>query len=73
MTVDIDLLRLKISESGMTIPDFSAAIGINPSTFYRKIDAGGLKFTVGQMHETSAILKLSKKESCDIFLSDISQ
>lgn len=70
MIVDINLLREKISHKRMSIPEFSEAIGIDPSTFYRKIEAGGLSFTVGQMHKTSEILSLTKKESCAIFLAE---
>ena len=39
MTVNTELLRRKIEDSGMTITSFSAAIEMDPSTFYRKIDS----------------------------------
>ena len=68
MTVNTELLRKKIEDSGMTISSFSAAIDMDPSTFYRKIDGGGCKFTIGQMHKAVAVLNLEKAEAVQIFL-----
>ncbi|PWM62198.1 MAG: phage repressor protein [Clostridia bacterium] len=73
MTVNTELLRRKIEDSGMTITSFSAAIEMDPSTFYRKIDSGGCKFTIGQMHKAVAVLKLKKAEAVQIFLGENSQ
>ncbi len=73
MTVNTELLRRKIEESGMSVTSFSAAIEMDPSTFYRKIDSGGCKFTIGQMHKTVAVLKLKKAEAVQIFLGENSQ
>lgn len=70
MFVNTNLLRQKIANSGLTIAEFSQKIGINPSTFYRKLDSGGIKFTVGQMHQTASILGLNKKEAIEIFLGE---
>ena len=73
MFVNIKLLRQKIEEQGLTIGEFSNEIGINPSTFYRKVDNGGYKFTIGQMHKSVAVLDLNKQEAIDIFLNGNSQ
>lgn len=73
MFVNIKLLRQKIGEKGLTIGEFSNEIGIDSSTFYRKVDAGGYKFTIGQMHKTVDTLNLNKQEAIDIFLQENSQ
>lgn len=73
MVVNVQLLREKIERTGMTVEKFSTAIGINPSTFYRKIEDGGHKFTVGQMHRTVEVLGLKQCEAVKIFLNVDSQ
>ena len=70
MFVNIKLLRQKIGEKGLTIGEFSNEIGIDSSTFYRKVNAGGYKFTIGQMHKTVDTLNLNKQEAIDIFLQE---
>ena len=43
-------------------------IGVDPSTFYRKLKAEGINFTVGQMHKIVEVLHLSREEAASIFL-----
>lgn len=73
MFVNTKLLRQKIANSGLTITEFSQKIGIDSSTFYRKLDSEGQKFTVGQMHQAVAVLGLNKKEAVEIFLGENSR
>ena len=73
MDINIPLLREKITEKKLTISEFADAIGMNPSTFYRKIEDGGCKFTVGQMHRTVEVLHLNRHEAVSIFLQSNSQ
>lgn len=73
MVVDIKLLRQKIAKKGYSISEFAKQIKMDPSTFYRKMESEGLKFSVGQMHLASNILELTKEEACAIFLSENSQ
>ena len=68
MKVNLELLEMKISDRGMTIEKFSEKIGINPSTYYRKKERGGLTFSVGQMHDIVNVLNFSMKDAKIIFL-----
>lgn len=68
MDINIKALRDEIDKKQMSIQQFSRIIGINPSTFYRKVEKGGEGFTVGQMHKIGEALGLSNKELANIFL-----
>ena len=66
-------LRGKIVEKGMSQEMIAKQIGIDQSTFYRKMKADGLTFSVGEMHKIVKILDLNKTEATEIFLAEISQ
>lgn len=68
MTASMNRLRGVIRERGLTQQEVSEKIGIDPSTFYRKLASGGLAFTVGEMHQLADILQLTPEESAQIFL-----
>jgi transcriptional regulator with XRE-family HTH domain len=65
---DMAKLRGKIKEKSLTQEEVAVKIGIDGSTFSRKMKADGLTFTVGQMHKMVDILGLSKQEAIQIFL-----
>lgn len=69
MTVDVDSLKAKIREKGLTVAVFARETGMNPSTFYRKLATNGLDFTVGQMHKAVEVLSLTKNDAVLIFLA----
>lgn len=69
MQVDLAKLRERINLNGISIQDFSKEIGMNPSTFYRKMNSDGVRFTVGQMHKTVEVLSLTNNEAVQIFLA----
>jgi len=73
VVIDTKTLKEKIGKRKMSIAEFSRAIGIDPSTFYRKMEDGGLSFTVGQMHKTGEVLNLTASELGSIFLFENSQ
>lgn len=68
MKTNMDKLRGKMTEQRMTHEELATAIGVNPSTFYRKMKANGLAFTVEQMHKIVSVLQISASEAQDIFL-----
>lgn len=68
MRVNMDKLRGKIAECHITQEELSFQIGINPSTFSRKMKADGLAFTVGQMHKIVDVLGMTADEARQIFL-----
>lgn len=69
MVVNIAKLEDEINKK-MTVAEFARAVGIDPSTFYRKKKSSGLSFTVGQMHKTGEVLDLTPIELSEIFLFD---
>lgn len=73
MQTNMNLLKGKIRERGLKQSEVADKIGVDSSTFSRKIAADGLKFTVGEMHQIADVLGLSSGECCDIFLPNNSQ
>lgn len=70
MHTNLNKLKGKIKECGMTQEEFAKAIGMEKSTYYRKMQSGGSKFTIGQMHDAVKVLGLSAEEANDIFLPE---
>lgn len=69
MRVDVDMLRGKIAERGMTQEKLAHMLSMDKSTFSRKMKSSALTFSVGEMHNIASVLKLSKDEASQIFLS----
>ena len=67
MKTDMNKLRGKIAEKSITQEELSKKLGIDSSTFSRKMKANGLAFTVGQMHKLVEILDISPDEARQIF------
>ena len=68
MQTNMDKLRGKMAENKITQEELAEKIGIDPSTFYRKMKTEGTSFTVGQMHKIVDVLDLSSTEAAAIFL-----
>lgn len=68
MSTNMDVLREKMADQNISNEELARRIGVDPSTFYRKMKSDGVNFTVGQMHKIVAELKLSHKEAVAIFL-----
>lgn len=66
--MDVQRLKTKISEAHLTGEEIAAALGVDPSTYYRKISAAGENFTVAQAKTLARILGLSPREAAKIFL-----
>lgn len=62
-------LRAKIIERGYSVNEVSAAIGINPATFWRKCK-GISSFTLDEIQKIKAFLNLSDVEVMYIFFTD---
>ena len=67
--VNIQLLKNKIAESDMNIEILSEIIGINKSTFYRKINNHGETFSIKEATLLAKELNLSEKEVSAIFFA----
>ena len=68
MSTNMDILRSKMAELKLSPEDMAREIGVDASTFYRKIKTEGVNFTVGQMHKIVDVLKLTREEAASIFL-----
>ena len=69
MVVNIARLKGKIVERGNTQEAVANAIGMDRSTFYRKLKDGGEKFIIGEIHGIVNAVPLSKEEAIDIFFT----
>ncbi len=73
MHVDVHRLKGSIAANGMTQEEVARAIGIDNSTFIRKMKSKGVAFSIGQMHKLADVLSLTPEETILIFLNDDSQ
>lgn len=64
-----DKLKAKLKERGMSIEEVSKMIGIDKSTFYRKLASDGATFTIGEVDKISKVLSLSVDDINSIFFS----
>ena len=69
MRVNIDMLKGKIVENGFTQEKIASMVGMDRSTFSRKMKSSALDFSVEEMHKLCAILTLSNEEAVQIFLA----
>lgn len=69
MKVNVRKLKGKMVENGISGVELADSMGINESTFYRKLKSNGLAFTVAQMHEMVDKLNLTDDEAIAIFLA----
>ena len=67
MKTNMDKLRGKIIEKRLTQEELANHIGMDSSTFSRKMKADGLAFTVGQIHRIVATLEMTPEEAAQIF------
>lgn len=67
--MDVTLLRAKMQERRMSVSDLAVHIGIDDSTFYRKLNENGEKFTVAQARAMATVLELSPEDTTAIFFS----
>lgn len=69
MRVNVDCLRGKIVECGLTQEKVAAQLSMDRSTFSRKMKSEALDFSIGEMHQIATVLHLSKEEASKIFLA----
>lgn len=65
--IDIDKLNGKIVERGTTKEAIAIEIGVDRSTFYRRLKQN--KLLVGDVHKMCEVLRLTPAEALDIFLA----
>ena len=67
--VNIDELKKTIRQNGETIDSLSRAIGMDDSTFYRKMKANGGAFTLAEIDEIKKALHLDRAKAEAIFFA----
>lgn len=67
--VNVNKLKGMIVEKQANVKELSDAIGIDESTFYRKLRADGDPFTIGEADRIAKFLSLTKDEATAIFFS----
>lgn len=65
--LDVQKLKGKIIEKGKSVESISRDIGINPSTFYRKLNNN--TFEINEADKIVSILALTGAEASAIFFS----
>ncbi len=67
--MNVRKLRAKMVENAISVEMLSNLIGINKSTFYRKLTSKGEDFTIGEANAIAKALALSAEEFTAIFFA----
>lgn len=70
MGIDVNRLKEKIAETGVNIEAFAKSVEMDKTTFYRKLNAGGVKFTICEIQRIIKKLGLSNEEAMSIFFTE---
>lgn len=65
--MNTQMLKGKIVEMNTTQEAIADSIGVNRTTFYRKMKNKGNTFTVEEMHKMVQAIPLTKEEAITIF------
>lgn len=68
MPIAVERLKNRISGAGLTVKEVASALGINESTYYRKMANNGTTFSIDQIQTLTDTLSLTKQEAREIFL-----
>jgi len=68
--MNVQALKAKILSCGYNIVEFSDKVGIDRSTFYRRLDKDGNNFTIEEALRIKEVLSLTDSEAYSIFLSN---
>ena len=67
MSANMELLKQIAKENDVTIEELAAGAGMNKSTLYRKLKAGGGKFTVEQAERIAKRTRMTKDQAVAVF------
>ena len=67
--VNVNKLKGKIVERGLTVEKLAETVGVEKGTIYRKISNDGLSFTIGEANLICRALQLDGQEATAIFFS----
>lgn len=68
--VNINKLRGKIIENGLSVKDLADNLEMDRSTLYRKMNSEGDTMTIGDAMKISKVLNLTLEDVNSIFFSD---
>lgn len=68
MAINTNMLRGKLVEKNIKQEELARELGVDPSTFSRKMASNGDSFTVRQMQQMVEYLRLTDDEATSIFL-----
>ena len=69
MYVNINKLKGKLVEKGISVVQLAERMGINKATMYRKLENGGLGLSVKDANLIVEILGLTLQEAMEIFFA----
>lgn len=69
MGINVQKLKGRITEEGLSQGNVATLIGIDRSTFYRKMKDGGKTFDIEEVNKIVEVLSLNKDETISIFFS----
>ena len=69
--VNVNKLKGKIVEQGLTVEALAQRMKVDKSTLYRKMNNQGQSFTIREANQICAVLKLSSQEAMAIFFSQL--
>lgn len=67
--VNVKMLKGKMVEKDLTVEKLSDNIGVNKSTLYRKLNAGGDVLTIREVNLIVSVLGLTDAEANAIFFA----
>ncbi|APC48269.1 phage repressor protein [Virgibacillus halodenitrificans] len=67
--MNVNKLKGKIVENGLTVGELANQIGMDRSTLYRKISNDGDSLTIKDVNLICKVLKLTKEEAMSIFFN----
>lgn len=70
-TVNIRMLKAKLTELGINITELGEKMGYDKSTIYRRLKDNGAGLSVSDANQIIKILKLTRDESVGIFFSQL--
>ena len=71
MNVNVNKLKGKIVENGMTVSSLAEKIGVDRATLYRKLSNDGETMLVKDANAIVSVLHLTAEDALEIFFSQV--
>ena len=70
-TINRNILYSYIKREGLTIAEFSALLGMNEATFYKKCREKGTSFNTAEIKQMVKLLNIRKSDVMPIFFAEL--